>query len=682
MKILTADIETNGFLEETTRMWCHCAKDYSTGEVYKYKLDECAEGLKFYESADILVFHNGINFDEPAIKKLYPHIKLPKTIDTLVISRLIWPDIQDQEGIGNENVPDDLKASHSLKAWGYRLGVLKGSFGEEQGFSEWNPEMLDYCAQDAEVTHLLLKLIASKNYSKEAVAIEHDFARIIFKQTESGFCFDMEKATKLKEELEEKKETLAKTLQAEIAPKVILSKKPSVWHYPIEGGYISNKTKGGLEKLVRQLKPEVKLKDIKNTIIAGQPTATVIPFNPSSAQQRAKFLTNKYGWFPEDFTETGQPKSDYDVLKRLDYPLAKPLMEYMKVDKIYGMLVGSGKGNSVPWLDMLGDDGRIHGFVNPCGTVTGRVTMSKPNMGQIPSVKVNKKTGELIYGLEGGYGADCRSLFTVPEGMVQVGCDASGQELRNLSHYLFPFDKGEYVNEILKGDIHIKNQTVAELETRDEAKTFIYSFLYGCGPLITGFAVSGDDLDRFAGTEYEDRARAYLDKNPIIVNGKRMVKKKKGHLVLLTDEIYLRAAKGMAVQEKFRSNLKGFQPLLDSIAREVKANRLTGLDGRLYSVRSEHKGLNIKLQGAGAVQMKKATKLHYDRMVENGYEYDKDWFFSANVYDETQQAVREDLAEFAGESMRLAFKEAGEYFKLNCPMDGEYKIGQNWSDCH
>ena len=80
MRILTADIETNGFLEETTRMWCHCAKDYSTGEVYKYKLDECEEGLKFYESADVLVFHNGINFDEPAIKKLYPHIKLLKQL--------------------------------------------------------------------------------------------------------------------------------------------------------------------------------------------------------------------------------------------------------------------------------------------------------------------------------------------------------------------------------------------------------------------------------------------------------------------------------------------------------------------------------------------------------------------------------------------------------------------------
>ncbi|MBX9279907.1 hypothetical protein K6453_25920, partial [Klebsiella pneumoniae] len=64
---------------------------------------------------------------------------------------------------------------------------------------------------------------------------------------------------------------------------------------------------------------------------------------------------------------------------------------------------------------------------------------------------------------------------------VQAGIDASGLELRCLAHFMSKYDDGAYADVILNGDIHTVNQTAAELPTRDNAKTFIYGFLYGAG---------------------------------------------------------------------------------------------------------------------------------------------------------------------------------------------------------
>lgn len=101
-------------------------------------------------------------------------------------------------------------------------------------------------------------------------------------------------------------------------------------------------------------------------------------------------------------------------------------------------------------------------------TVTGRMAHSSPNMAQVPAVY-------------SPYGKECRRLWTVDNTKTHklVGVDASGLELRCLAHYMNDID---FTNELLSGDIHTANQHAAGLETRDEAKTFIYAFLYGAGP--------------------------------------------------------------------------------------------------------------------------------------------------------------------------------------------------------
>ena len=223
------------------------------------------------------------------------------------------------------------------------------------------------------------------------------------------------------------------------------------------------------------------------------------------------------------------------------------------------------------------------------------------------------------------YGSRCRALWTVPDGYNLVGIDASGLELRMLAHFM---NDKEYTHEILNGDIHTTNQKLAGLESRDQSKTFIYSLLYGAGNEKLALVVGGSKQD------------------------------------------------GARLRESFLSNLPSFATLKDQVARASERGYLKGLDGRKLFVRSEHSALNTLLQGAGAIVMKQAL------VILDGYIKNLDAHFVANVHDEWQIEVREDQSEEVGKYGVRAIKEAGEYFNLNCPLDGEYHVGKNWSETH
>ena len=48
------------------------------------------------------------------------------------------------------------------------------------------------------------------------------------------------------------------------------------------------------------------------------------------------------------------------------------------------------------WVEAINEDtGRVHGRVNPCGAVTGRMTHSKPNCAQVPATK-HAKDGSIL----------------------------------------------------------------------------------------------------------------------------------------------------------------------------------------------------------------------------------------------------------------------------------------------
>ena len=59
-----------------------------------------------------------------------------------------------------------------------------------------------------------------------------------------------------------------------------------------------------------------------------------------------------------------------------------------------------------------------------------------------------------------------------------------------------------------------------------------------------------------------------------------------------------------------------------------------------------------------------------------------DYKIIGNIHDEIQTEVLETEAKLFGEIAVKAIQEAGETFNLNCPLDGEYKIGASWNETH
>jgi len=238
----------------------------------------------------------------------------------------------------------------------------------------------------------------------------------------------------------------------------------------------------------------------------------------------------------------------------------------------------------------------------------------------------NPNTGQ-IPSTRKPYGKDCRECWTVNTGNVLLGIDASGLELRMLAHYMK--DK-EYTNEIINGDIHTSNQKLARLKSRDQAKTFIYALMYGAGDAKLGSVVGGTKTD-----------------------GKRS-------------------------RQYFFDNQPSFKSLRDRVTRASTKGYLKGLDGRKIFIRNQHASLNTLLQGAGAIVMKKALVLFDKHLKESGLTYK----FVANIHDEWQMEVPEDKAELIGAMGVRSIIEAGQHFNMNCPLDGEYQSGGNWSETH
>ena len=455
---------------------------------------------------------------------------------------------------------------HSLRNWGNELGFPKGDHNDWTCLSA---DMIKYCIRDVELTEAVhQKLMKDMEcFSSASLDLEHQVQFITSQQEKNGWTLDQQLAHELCATFKERMNVIEDDLQ---------SKFPPIVHERYS------------EKTGRRLKDKVET------------------FNVGSRQQIAKRLGELGAVFGKT-TEKGNPIVDESVLETIDLPEAKAVSEYLMLQKRYAQVHS--------WLDHVNEDtGRVHGRVISNGAVTGRMTHQNPNMAQIPA---SSKP----------YGKECRSCWTVPSGTKLVGFDASGLELRMLAHYM---DDKEFTNVLLREDVHTRNQMAAGLANRDQAKTFIYAFLYGAGDAKIGTIVGGSARD------------------------------------------------GAGLKERFLRNTPSLESLRERVVRASGRGYIRGLDGRRLHVRSGHAALNTLLQAAGAIVMKKALVI-LDKYAK---EWELDYKFIGNIHDEVQTEVREAHADKFGWLGVECLKAAGIEFGLRCPLDGEYKIGENWSETH
>ena len=462
-----------------------------------------------------------------------------------------------------------LEGGHSLDAWGKRLGFPKGEFSDWDG--GLTPEMEEYCIQDTLVTQKLYEHLTSElksnKFDQRSIDLEHKVQAIIAKQERNGFKLDEVAGITLLSTLQNKLAVIENELQSIFPAKTIQRVS---------------------EKTGKPLKDKVEV------------------FNPGSRKQIGERLIDK-GWKPSRYTETGQPIVDEGTLDGVDIPEAKAINEYLMLQKRVAQIES--------WLKAVDSDGRVHGKVITNGAVTGRMTHMSPNMAQVPN------SGS-------PYGEDCRDLWIVEKGYKLVGIDASGLELRMLAHYM---KDDAYTSEVVSGDIHTANQKAAGLETRNQAKTFIYAFLYGAGDAKIGTVVGAG------------------------------------------------AKEGKELKSRFLKNTPSLEELRELVS-SIAANKgtLPGLDGRRVQVRSDHAALNTLLQSAGAIVMKQALVLLNEELRRAKINYK----FVANVHDEWQIEVEEARAEEAGKLGVLAIEKAGKVLNMRCPLSGEYKVGNSWKETH
>jgi DNA polymerase-1 len=569
------DIETNGLTPD--KIWC---LGYQESEgTAKVTTDPSFT----FNKEHTYYGHNAIGFDYPVLSRLWGlPLRKDGLLDTLVLSRLANPS---RDG------------GHSLDSWGTRLGYPKG---EHSDWSEYTPSMRDYCKQDVRLTTKVLKVLEAElaGFDQQSIDLEHSVAWIIQKQMDNGWLLDQEKVYMLLAELKEKKFELEDEVHRVFTPRY---------------------------KAVREITPKVKangatsvvglkfLGDDCLSLVGGVFTRVELTeFNLGSRPQIAARL-QLAGWVPVKFTPKtdkgggGNPIVDETVLAEVTgIPEAALIADYLTVVRRVAM--------AQSWLDHVQDDGRVHGEVNSNGAVTGRMTHYNPNMGQVTS-------GTKIYGKE------MRTCFTVPKGYKLVGMDAKGLELRMLAHYM---NDTKYTKEVVDGDPHTANQLAAGLPTRDQAKTFIYAFLYGAGDAKIGSIIGGHRKD------------------------------------------------GKKLKAKFLRNTPALDLLRKRVSNRAARGWLRGLDGRRIAVRHAHAALNSLLQGAGAVVMKQALVFLDTMATAQGLDYK----FVGNIHDEVQVEVREDQAEKFGKLAAYAMVRAGEHFKLNCPLAGDYKVGDNWNETH
>lgn len=336
MRTCVLDIEGNALSEvnvakkgeatpECSAIWCVATKDTKEDKPRLWLGHQLEELGIYLRKFDILVGHNIYGYDFPVLQRSLglPHPQC--IVDTLVVSRLMYPDRQSHPLGGN-----------SLENWGHHLKCEKIKY--TGGWQQYSDDMGKYCLQDVllgERIYITQLPFIKKNTA--LVKFEHNITRILQEQTEFGFGYDITQGTALYQKL-----TLEKL---------------------------------GIEDSMREVFPDKEhIRTSEKTGKTLQPK--VERFNPGSRQQIAQRLNEKYGWVAP-LTEKGNPQVDEEVLDKLKFDEAKVLVTYFDITKMISQVEDWNLRASTS------RDGRIHGAVNAQGAATGRCTHSQPNVAQV-----------------------------------------------------------------------------------------------------------------------------------------------------------------------------------------------------------------------------------------------------------------------------------------------------------
>lgn len=630
MRIGFFDIEANGLLDKATRTHCGVVKEIGQPARKFWPWpggDYVKQMLEYLDSFDVLIAHNGIGYDWPLLKKLYGWEYKGKKVDTLIMSRLLNP-----KRIIPFNAIDRSIGPHSLAAWGYRVGRGKPDHDDWGNYSE---EMMHRCSEDVEILELTYNALleeASTGKWRNAFLLSFELFEHLQQQEQYGWLVDKEHMHGCIHQLTRWIERIDRAITPKL-PQVI-----EVNETKIKGEYNYIK------------KPFLKSGEYSKTIVSWcadhgcdpltKPVAgcfSRIDFrvtNLDSGAETKNFLL-ALGWEPlewntdDEGNRTSPKLSKDDPFEGIESKIGKLVAKRVQCRQRRSIIEGL--------LNLIREDGRIASVVNTLA-VTGRATHR--NIVNIPKAS-------------SFYGKQMRSIFTSGEGMVLVGTDSAGNQLRQLAARM---DNEQYIFAMVSGnkddgtDPHTLTKVIGDLESRDIAKNVMYCLLFGGG----------------------DTKLAKTAKKPI--------------------------GSGADLRGKLYKGLDGLGELMERLTAEWKSTArqrfnpqfrrmeyfdgtITGLDGRPIKVPSEHQLLVYLLQSDEAIHMSKSYCLLSERLAKK-YVWGVDYGIVCFYHDEYTIECREEIAEDVKRISEQCIKDAGTFFNIKCPHAGEGAIGKNWYTIH
>ena len=626
-RVATFDIETDGLLDDVTRIWCAVIKDHSDGRVIEFCPDNIGGLCDFLAKFDVLIGHNCITFDFPVLRKIYGWEYEGTKVDTLLMSRTQRP---------NRQVPKGCRTGpHSVEAWGMRLGIEKVA---NEVWSEWSEDILRRCKTDVEIQYKILDALL-KEGKEEGWKNAHRLNFVLFdllqRQEEYGWLVD--------------KDTLVQNILAlrRWIVRIDVAVGP---HLPLRVDVLETK-KDGEYNYVRKpfrkdgsysevVKRYYEAEDVRHDIRMVNGPFHRVSFrhvNLASIKETKEFLLT-LGWVPKEWNvgpngERTSPKfSKNDPFEGIQGSLGKLIAKRIQCRQRMSILEG--------WRGLIRPDGRVAPKISGV-TPTGR--LRHKDIVNIPS----PHSGAF-------FAKQMREVFICKPGWVLVGVDSKGNQIRQLAARM---GDPEFTEAVLHGkredgtDLHSLNQLRSGAPSRSQAKNFFYGLIFGAG------------APKIASTIGVDVAKArsllstYLKELPLLAE-------------LIED-----------LKKEWRETAQKWFNKKEN--RWVWYNgKIRGLDGRPIYADSEHKILNYALQSDEAIQLAIAYVMFHKWAERDGFRLGIDWGCLIWMHDEIQFESKPEIAERLASLGCEAIAWAGRYLHIPCKHEGEYKIGRNWYETH
>lgn len=627
-KIRVFDIEANSLDPDVIH--CMTFGSLDKKELVSFEPHQMKEAVDYMDTCDVLIAHNCLSYDFPAIKKVLGYEYKGKRVDTLLMSRLQQPNRQPPP-----NARGDAKAMrspHGLGCWGYRVGRGKP---EHEDWENYSPEMLHRNREDVliniDVYRALLEEGKGQKW-KDAHMLTFKLFENLQKQEDAGWLLDIPYIKKSIHLLEHWIGRIDRILESHLplTMDICETKKEGEYNWVRKPFMKSGKYSASVEKHYG---------DVPVGFVGG-PFSRVCYRNielGSSAEVKEWMLSQ--GWEPAEWNldDEGNRRSP-KMPKDGEFPGVES-----KVGKLYVKRAKSCHRRSQleGWLSRVRGDGRIAAKVQGIAD-TGR--MKHAGVVNVPNT-------------EAFFGKQMRRAFICEDGFVLVGCDSAGCQNRMLAARV-----GDefFTNTLIHGDkakgtsIHQVNQKAIKEVAGFEvsyglSKNLNYAFMFGASDNKLGRMVGG-------GKGEGERIRSAL------------LSVAAGFEKLVDD-----------LTEEWRSHAKKRMGKWGKV--EYYDGWCTGLDGRPIFIKAEHTILVYMLQSDEAIMMSAAYNFLHQRLSKR-FEYGKDFRVVGFMHDEFQIECKKEISEEVAKVAETCIVDAGKFYKIQCPHEGDATIGLNWYETH